>query len=223
LRILKENFPALCLLLSIPLLNIIYQILNDGERGARQLITAIDHQIPFVDFFVVPYVIWYAFIFLMFVYFCIFDRAIYYRTLLSFCVGMLVCYVIYFFFQTTVPRPELVSNGIFTRMVQYVYGADQPFNCFPSIHVLSSYLMILGIRHSKMWTLRKDIFVSAVSYSIILSTLFVKQHVVLDVVAGILLGSLLFKLFYYLEAEKASIFFKRCLKLDSKAQKKVNL
>jgi membrane-associated phospholipid phosphatase len=220
LRIVKENILALCLLLSIPLLNIIYQVLNDGERGARQLITAVDHQIPFVEIFVVPYLLWYAFIFLMFIYFCIYDRAIYYRTLLSFCIGMLVCYVIYFFFQTTVPRPELMGNGILTSMVKYVYGADQPFNCFPSIHVLSSYLMILGIRHSKLWTIKKDIIVSTIAYSIILSTLFVKQHVVLDVVAGVLLGSLLFKLFYYLEAETVFNFFKRMFKTKLQSTEK---
>jgi membrane-associated phospholipid phosphatase len=220
LRIVKENILALCLLLSIPLLNIIYQVLNDGERGARQLITAVDHQIPFVEIFVVPYLLWYAFIFLMLVYFCIYDRAIYYRTLLSFCVGMLVCYVIYFFFQTTVPRPELMGTGILTGMVKYVYGADQPFNCFPSIHVLSSYLMILGIRHSKLWTIKKDMIVSTIAYSIILSTLFVKQHVVLDVVAGVLLGSLLFKLFYYLEAETVFNFFKRMFKTKLQSSEK---
>ncbi|MFG6496958.1 phosphatase PAP2 family protein [Fictibacillus sp. UD] len=220
MQIVKENILALCLLLSIPLLNIIYQVLNHGERGARQLITAVDHQIPFVEIFIVPYVLWYAFIFLMFVYFCIYDRAIYYRTLLSFCVGMLACYVIYFFFQTTVPRPELASEGMLTKIVQYVYGADQPFNCFPSIHVLSSYLMVLGIRHSKMWTIKKDIIVSSIAYSIILSTLFVKQHVVLDVVAGILLGSLLFKLFYYLEAETVSTFFKRMFKTKLQSSEK---
>ncbi|MCM3717395.1 phosphatase PAP2 family protein [Fictibacillus phosphorivorans] len=220
MRIVKENILALSLLLSIPLLNIIYQVLNHGERGARQLITAVDYQIPFVEIFVVPYVLWYAFIFLMFVYFCLYDRAIYYRTLLSFCVGMLVCYVIYFFFQTTVPRPELVGNGILTNMVRYVYGADQPFNCFPSIHVLSSYLMILGIRHSKLWTIKKDIIVSSISYSIILSTLFVKQHVVLDVVAAVLLGSLLFKLFYYLETETVASFFKRMTKTKLQSTEK---
>ncbi len=220
MRIVKENILALCLLLSIPLLNIIYQVLNHGERGARQLITAVDHQIPFLEIFIVPYVLWYAFIFLMFVYFCIYDRAIYYRTLLSFCVGMLVCYVIYFFFQTTVPRPELASEGMLTTIVQYVYGADQPFNCFPSIHVLSSYLMVLGIRHSKMWTIKKDIIVSTFAYSIILSTLFVKQHVVLDVVAGILLGSLLFKLFYYLEAEAVFSFVKRLFKTKLQSSEK---
>jgi membrane-associated phospholipid phosphatase len=220
LRIVKDNILALCLLLSIPLLNIIYQVLNNGERGARQLITAVDHQIPFLEIFVVPYLLWYAFIFLMFVYFCIYDRAIYYRTLLSFCAGMVVCYVIYFFFQTTVPRPELAGSGIMTSMVQYVYGADQPFNCFPSIHVLSSYIMILGIRHSKLWTIKKDIIVSTIAYSIILSTLFVKQHVVLDVVAGVLLGSLLFKLFYYLEAETVGSFFKRMFKTKLQSSEK---
>ncbi|WNB91342.1 phosphatase PAP2 family protein [Bacillus sp. NEB1478] len=212
MRLIKENILALCLLLSIPLLSIIYGVLNNGERGARQLITAVDHKIPFIEIFVVPYLLWYAFIFLMFVYLCVFDRAIYYKTLLSFCIGMLTCYAVYFFFQTTVPRPDLNGDGIITGMVKYVYGADQPFNCFPSIHVLTSYLMILAIRHSKTWTIKKDFFVSTISFSIILSTLFLKQHVVLDAVAGILLGSLLFKLFYYLEAEMVFSFFKRLFK-----------
>ncbi|MFC0189711.1 phosphatase PAP2 family protein [Fictibacillus aquaticus] len=209
MRYIKQHFLPLCLLLSIPLLNLIYEALNHGERGAQQLITTIDHNIPFLEIFVLPYLLWYAFIFVMLVIFCLFDRRIYYRTLLSFTTGMLVCYTVYFFFQTTVPRPEVINEGILTSLVLYVYGADQPFNCFPSIHVLSSYLMITAIRHSKLWTLKREIIISLISYSIILSTLFVKQHVVLDVVAGVLLGNLLFKLFYYLEPAMGTAFLKR--------------
>jgi membrane-associated phospholipid phosphatase len=220
LRIIKENILALCLLLTIPLLNIIYQVLNHGDRGARQLITAVDKQIPFLEIFVIPYLLWYGFIFLMFVYFALFDRPTYYRTLLSFCVGMLVCYLIYFFFQTTVPRPDLKGTGILTNMVQYVYNADQPFNCFPSIHVLSSYLMILAIRHSRLWTIKKDLVISTISYSIILSTLFIKQHVILDTVAGVLLGSLLFKMFYHWNTAAVASIIKRLFKLKLQSSEK---
>ncbi|MDM5197790.1 phosphatase PAP2 family protein [Fictibacillus enclensis] len=194
---LKMHFFPLCLMLSIPLLHSFYELLNNGDRGARSLITSFDQQIPFIEAFIIPYVFWYIFIFGMLFYFFVYDRSLYYKTLLSLTTGMVICYVIYFFFQTTVPRPPLDGNSIFTSMIRYIYSADEPYNCFPSIHVLSSYLMVIASRHCKTKT---PVFVASVAligYLIIFSTLFVKQHVILDAFAGILLGNILFNSIFY--------------------------
>ncbi|GAB6086575.1 phosphatase PAP2 family protein [Alkaliphilus crotonatoxidans] len=191
---IKKDIMALCLMISIPIINIFYLILNHGERGARTLMTNIDQAIPFLKVFVIPYLAWYLFIFSTFIYFCLKDREVYYKTLLSTNLGLLVCYIVYFFYQTTVSRPLLAGEDLLTKMVGWVYATDQPFNCFPSIHVLTSYLMFKGIRHSHIRNKLNQLVISSIAFTIILSTLFIKQHVILDVIAAIILGEVLFNL-----------------------------
>jgi membrane-associated phospholipid phosphatase len=191
---IKENIMALCLMMSIPLLNILYGVLNNGDRGVYSLMTDIDRGIPFLKIFIIPYVAWYLFLSGTLVYFCLKNRETYYKTLISLDLGLLICYGVYFFYQTTVPRPLLVGEDTLTRMVSWVYATDQPFNCFPSIHSLASYLMFKGIRHSSIRNKRNQLIISSIAFTIILSTLFVKQHAVLDAIVAIFLGEILFNL-----------------------------
>lgn len=109
-------------------------------------------------------------------------------------MGMLISYVIYLLFQTTVPRPILLGSDFLTRLVGFIYSYDNPFNCFPSLHVLTSYLLIKGIRESKPKIAVDTVIIIGIATVIILSTQFIKQHVVLDVVFAVLLGDGVYKL-----------------------------
>ncbi|MGC4377912.1 phosphatase PAP2 family protein [Fictibacillus sp. Mic-4] len=218
---LKKNILPLSLMLSIPLLHLIYEHLNNGDDGARILVTTIDLHIPFLKVFIIPYVFWYVYLFIMFTWLCFADRPVYYKTLLSLTIGMGICYIIYYFFQTTVPRPEVTGTDLLSSMVKLIYGSDQPFNCFPSIHVFSSYLMILAIRHSQLKNRWNVTLITSISWLIILSTMFVKQHVVLDGIAGILLGNTLFTIIYYFETGYAFSLVKRIFTKNKKATESV--
>jgi membrane-associated phospholipid phosphatase len=189
---IRAQLVPLSLLLLIPVLNIFYSVLNHGERGASSLVTDMDQAIPFVKAFIVPYLIWYPFIIWGFIYLCIKDRNTYFRTISAYAAGLIVCYVVYYLYQTTVPRPVLEGTDIFTKLVALTYASDRPFNCFPSIHVLSSYLIMIGMGRSQ--AIRRPIrwFVHSVGALIILSTLLVKQHVLLDAAGAILLAEVLF-------------------------------
>lgn len=190
----KALLPPLSALLSIPILNVFYSMLNHGGRGAHSLVTDLDRIIPFVKLFIIPYVIWYPFILITLVYMCIQDRATYYRTLIALDLGLLVCYAVYFVYQTTVPRPALTGDDPLTAMVAWIYGNDAPFNCFPSIHVLTSYLMIKGVRNVRQVPFAVKMSVTALGFAIIASTLFVKQHVLLDVAGAIVAAEFMFRL-----------------------------
>lgn len=184
---------SMSLLFSIPLLSIIYGILNNSNRGVYSLVTDIDRIIPLNKYFVIPYVFWYLYIFGMFVYLLLKDEEIYYKTLISYNLGMIVCFIIYYIFQTTTPRPFLVGEDVLTRMIMYIYNNDKPFNCFPSIHCISSYLMIVAVwklENTKKWF---RIIIGGTSFIIIISTLFIKQHVILDAISAIILGDIIFK------------------------------
>lgn len=193
----KEYILALSFLISVPIVNVSYWLLDNSDRGVYSLVTSIDRSIPFVPAFVLPYVLWYPFIIITLAYLCYADRIAYFKTLISFDLGLIACYTIYFFFQTTVPRPVVMGNGFFPALLRFVYSSDKPYNCFPSIHVLTCYLMIKGVKWSKV---RKKIVLPVVSASavlIILSTLFIRQHVFLDILSGVFLGDLIFSFVYY--------------------------
>jgi membrane-associated phospholipid phosphatase len=175
-------------LLLIPLVGLIYIHLNQADGVAYSLVTDLDRQIPFMKSFVIPYLSWYGFLLVGFLYLAYKDRSMYYKTLFQFIMGLLLCYGVYAIYQTTVPRPELTGSDWLLRMVQWVYRSDQPFNCFPSTHVLTSYLMMKAYLRSTTIFWPYKIAVTSMSLLIIVSTLLVKQHVLLDIVGAVLVS-----------------------------------
>lgn len=188
----KRKLPYLLLLLVMPILGLFYTILNESPRKATQIPLPIDHDIPFIVAFVVPYIFWYVFIFGYLVYFCFKDTDVYVRTLITIVIGELICFVIYFFFQTTVPRPTVEGSGAFVMLVKYIYAHDRPVNCFPSIHVLTTYAIMLASFHIKKMHKLNKYFIHTMGSLIILSTIFIKQHVVLDMVASMFLVAFIY-------------------------------
>ena len=112
----------------------------------------------------------------------------------SIVTGMMICFLVYFVFPTTVPRPHVPGTNFLQRMVLTIYGNDKPYNCFPSIHMLDTLLITMFIfKHNKNLILKAASAVICVS--IYLSTWFVKQHSILDAVASTILGIILFLVF----------------------------
>ncbi|ULT54468.1 phosphatase PAP2 family protein [Neobacillus drentensis] len=185
----------LCFLLSIPAIMLIYPYLNTPSRGVHTLVTSLDKAIPVVKWFVIPYVAWVGYVTITLIYFCFKDPALAFKTILVFDLGLLACFLIYYFYQTVGPvRPEIIGHDVLSQLLQYVYQIDQPYNCFPSIHVMSSYLMIRAVRNHPRLNKWINWIIICFSTSIILATLFIKQHVIMDVVASILLVNGLYKI-----------------------------
>jgi membrane-associated phospholipid phosphatase len=188
----KKELPYLLILLVMPILGLIYKLLNNNPREAVILSTDLDRLIPFLPIFIIPYIIWYAFILGYLVYFWYKDVSIYLKTLSTIVIGELICFAIYFFFQTTVPRPELPGQGILIDLVGMIYSHDQPYNAFPSIHVLTTFAIILGNIHIQNKHIIHRILVPVMGTLIIVSTLFVKQHYILDMFASMFLTSFIY-------------------------------
>lgn len=180
------------LMLIIIAVSFIYSALNKITGNEAQIISKIDNYIPFCKYFIIPYVLWYPYVGLFLILLCILDKKNYYRALVTLIVGMLLSDFIFYIFPTTVPRPNVIGSDIFSKLVLLVYNNDQPCNCFPSIHVLNSMLMLLYVNKSVYFSKVVKLISSIIAISIILSTVFVKQHVILDVVGGIVLAYLLY-------------------------------
>lgn len=160
----------------------LYHLAN-VRPGTRVLMTRLDRAIPFVPAFSVPYVLYFPFLFGTVLYGILVApqwRAVAIATVIM----QVIASCIYFFFQTHVPRPEVRQGGMFEALTRYVYAHDRPYNCFPSLHVAHS----AGCLY---WTAAffpaYAVPFAALALAIVLSTMFIKQHAVVDVAGGLAL------------------------------------
>lgn len=161
---------------------------------------ALDDVIPFCEVFVIPYFLWFAYIAAVVLYFFFKDKDDYYRTCVFLFTGMTIFLIISTLFPNghhlrpyTMPR-----DNVFTRLVQFLYSTDTPTNLWPSIHVYNSLGAHFAIVKSKHFENRKGIKVASfvLSTSIILSTMFIKQHSLFDVLTAFGLSAIMYLVVY---------------------------
>jgi hypothetical protein len=213
MKTLIKKAPYLLILLVFPLLARIYELLNNRTYKAVDLSTSIDQMIPFLSLFIIPYILWYAYIFCYLIYFCFKDIKVYLKTVALIVVAELICFLVYFFFQTTVPRPTIIGNNFLNTLVEWIYTKDRPYNCFPSIHVLTTFAVMLASLHIKNKHLVNNLCIHVSGTLIIMSTLFIKQHVVFDIIVSMFLVTFLYGLLFEflifrLPQKKVSVYAK---------------
>ncbi len=197
--LLKSNgitgyFFRLLFILLIPAAQGLYFLINLSTTTAYDITIFLDKFIPFNEWFILPYVFWYIYTFGALLVLAFTDYKTYFKLLFSIVTGMLVCFLIYVIFPTTVPRPAIEGTNILKQMVLFIYGNDKPYNCFPSIHMMDTLLITLFIfKHNRNKILKLS--TAFICVSIYLSTFFVKQHSILDAVASTILGVVLFYVF----------------------------
>lgn len=186
-------------MLLIPLINSIYLLLNHSNEHVHTLVTVFDKSIPFKQLFVVPYIAWFGLIFIALILFMYQDFKLYIFSIISIILGLLISFIIFSLFQTTVPRPEILGDDISSQLTKFIYTLDNPFNAFPSIHVLTSYIIFLGCQQTKGHFPKISLVIQGETILVILATLFLKQHTLLDVLGGLMLGGSLFKVVDWFE------------------------
>ena len=162
----------------------------------------LDDLIPFCAYFIVPYLLWFFYVAAVFIFFlfrC--PKQEFYRMAGYLFLGMSLSLLICTIYPNGVHlRPDFDPNqNIFTQLTAMLYQADTSTNVFPSIHVSVSAGVYLAIAESKVccryrW-MRPLSF--CLTFSIILSTMFLKQHSVIDVIGGLVLAEALHLLFYH--------------------------
>ena len=108
------------------------------------------------------------------------------RTFWTYVAVWITAYACFLVYPTVAPRPrELVGDGFAVWGLRFLYDADPPYNCFPSLHVAHSFVSALTCHRLN----RRLGFAALVCASLVaVSTLFTKQHYIADVLAGILLA-----------------------------------
>ncbi|MGH4125643.1 MAG: phosphatase PAP2 family protein [Clostridium sp.] len=195
---LFKNLLPLLLIGSIPFSNLFYWTLNNTQRGVYDLTTDLDRFLPLIKIFIIPYMTLWFFLAFCFIYLCFKNRKVYYKIMLTLILCYVVAFITFYFFQTTVPRPIVTGEDIFSKLILFTYNSDMPYNCFPSIHVITAYLAVKGINLTNARK-RIKIPVTIVGFLIIISTQFVKQHVIMDIFFAIFLCEVFFTGIAYVE------------------------
>ena len=146
----------------------------------------LDDYIPFVEGFVIPYCCWYPLLFCVGVYLMIHDVPEFRRYMWFLIVGcgfsLLFCAL---FPNGQDLRPAAFPReNVYTHLLAGIYAADTNTNVLPSMHVIGSFAAAVASRRSGLLR-RYSPLIIVIAAGIGLSTVFVKQHSILDVFAGL--------------------------------------
>ena len=149
----------------------------------------LDDYIPFLEIFVIPYCLWYPLLFCVGIYLMLTDppelRRYAWFLIIGCGLSLLICLL---FPNGQDLRPASFEHENFcTWLLGKIYAADTNTNVLPSMHVVGAFAAAVASRRSRKLR-RWSPLVIAVAVLICISTVFVKQHSMLDIFAGILLA-----------------------------------
>lgn len=138
---------------------------------------------PRLSVFVVPYLS--AYVLPLLPLALLRDRAEYRRFAAVTAGAIAVSAVVFVAWPLTIPRESLGLVSIFDRFLALQYEIDRPSNLFPSLHVSLSFLFALGVAHVRP---RWRFWMLTWATLIAVSTLFTRQHYLIDVIGGVLVA-----------------------------------
>ena len=180
----------------------------------------IDYKIPFCEYFIIPYLLWFAYIAVVYVwlffhdpyflwfayvsavviYFFFKDKEDYYRTCIFLFTGMTIFLIICTIWHNGLDLRQDISynNNLCAKLVKMLYKTDTSTNVFPSLHVFNTLGCLVALYRSKGMKDKTWIKVIAtiIGILIILSTMFLKQHSVWDVIGAFALAAILYPIVY---------------------------
>ena len=160
-----------------------------GDAPHTDISMAIDGYIPFVPAFMIFYILSYVQWVVGYIVLSHEGQDYCYKVVTADIIAKTVCFLFYVFFPTTLVRPEVVGDGFFEFVTRIVYGVDPASNLFPSIHCLESWVVFrcaLKMKLPKWYKIGMGLFTLGVFASVVL----VKQHVFIDIPAGVLVFEL---------------------------------
>lgn len=167
--------------------------------------TRFDDMIPFCEYFIIPYTIWYAYVVFTVLYLGLSKRKL--KEYNSFIYNMILGMIVFVLTSLIYPngqnmRPVIYADNIFLKMVALLYTIDTPTNILPSLHVFASVACAMALLRDERFRKRTwaRISVYVLTVSICLSTMFLKQHSIVDVIAAFVCNALAYPLVYRSEA-----------------------
>ena len=194
-----NQYKHVLLLLYFPFYLAAFRYLENIRPDRLHIISSpLDQYIPFIPVFILPYLFWFLYIAGPGLYFLFCENEVFCRLMYFGMIGMTVFLVVSWVYPNGLAiRPDsFADNNVFTQLTRFVYSVDTATNVLPSIHVFNSVGIYLAVKDSERLSQKKGIRYASLIMTtlIILSTMFVKQHSVVDVVAGLTLSYVSYEL-----------------------------
>lgn len=160
----------------------------------------LDDYIPFCEYFIIPYLLWFLYIAVFFLYFFFTDKQNYYKLCIFLFTGMTISLMVCTFFPngTDLRVPVDSSKNICSWLVAMIHAADTSTNVFPSVHAYNALGVHFSIINSQ--ALREKVWLRRCSFllmlAICLSTVVLKQHSVIDVAGAVILAYVMYPFVY---------------------------
>ena len=194
----------------------VFFLLEGRENVTYHIIySSLDAYIPTIPGFVFFYYSWFIYCYVILIIFFFTSEKDYFNAFWFMAFGMTLFCIFNYFYPTGLNlRPDSVEgSGLAAALLRAMYAIDTPTNVFPSIHVYDTVGMHAAILHSETVTnwaakhsadetsCRRKVriihLISAVwGILICLSTLFIKQHSVIDLIGGLALGAVVYFVMY---------------------------
>ena len=148
----------------------------------------LDDHIPFCEWFVIPYFFWFVFIIGMHIYTLLYDVPTFRKFIRYLAITYWASVAVYVLFPNCQEfRPvEFAWDNWMVHVVQFLYSFDTNTNVCPSLHVVGSMSVMFAAWNSRHFsTLPWKIVFGIVAFLISISTIFLRQHSVLDLLAAL--------------------------------------
>ena len=130
-----------------------------------------DDWIPFLEGFIVPYLLWFLYVPAVFIY--LFFQLKNKREFYQYCIFLFTGMTLFLIISTIYPNGHLLRpasftrHNIFTFAVQALYRTDTATNIFPSLHVYNSIAAHIAIANNEK--LGKNIWIRGGSFLLMAS------------------------------------------------------
>ena len=192
---------AMPIIMYVPIYLIWFKAIENHRFSHYALIhTVLDDKIPFCEIFIIPYYAWFIYVAAVMLYFLFnMEVEVYYKNYMFLVTGMTLFLIISTLFPNMHQlRPDVMPrDNVFTHMIALLYKADTPTNLWPSIHVYNSLGTMIAVRNSKKIGKIGKILSDIMGVLIILSTMFIKQHSIYDVVTAFFMAIIFYLAFYH--------------------------
>ena len=157
--------------------------------GYQPTQTWLDAYIPCGEWFVIPYCLWYPLLAAVGLWLLWKDREGFRRYMRFLALTFFASALIWFLIPNGQDlRPAVMPrDNPLTRLVEGLYSIDTNTNVFPSVHVVGAIGAAWAVKKTPSLE-RRTLLCGAtaiLALLICLSTLFIKQHAVLDVIGGL--------------------------------------
>lgn len=170
------------------------RLVNYSFRGMPETFTDIasdwDRMIPVMPIWSVVYFLSYVFWAVSYVWVSRESKEVCNRLLMADMIGKLLCAAVFVIFPTTLARPTVDTSSFDGWLLNYIYSIDQPDNLLPSMHCSVSWFSARFAGKSKIIPKWYKILAFVSAFLVFASVLFTKQHVIIDIFAGVLVAEI---------------------------------